>query len=79
MWHATAHQRDAKHSGQGLLCCTAARAHTVVCLYLCRYVLADTSQRSLVLVDELGKGTEVMWGTAIASLLVRKLVQKGAW
>ena len=40
---------------------------------MCRYVLADATQHSLVLVDELGKGTEVSAGAAIAGALLEAL------
>ncbi|KAL4440153.1 hypothetical protein ABPG75_003154 [Micractinium tetrahymenae] len=38
-----------------------------------RYVLEDVSPRSLVLVDELGKGTEVRAGASLAGALVEEL------
>ena len=39
----------------------------------CRYVLADATQHSLVLVDELGKGTEVNAGAALAGAILEAL------
>ena len=39
----------------------------------CRYVLEDVTQESLVLVDELGKGTEVRAGSAIAASMLEQL------
>lgn len=39
----------------------------------CRYVLEDVTQDSLVLVDELGKGTEVRAGSAIAASMLEQL------
>lgn len=41
-------------------------------------VLSDARPSSLVLVDELGKGTEVVSGTAIAGSILRSLATKGA-
>ena len=38
-----------------------------------RYVLADATRHSLVLVDELGKGTEVSAGAALAGALLEAL------
>ena len=38
-----------------------------------RYVLADATQHSLVLVDELGKGTEVNAGAALAGAILEAL------
>lgn len=43
---------------------------------ICRYVLSDATSRSLVLIDELGKGTEVELGTAIASALLQQLMHR---
>ena len=40
---------------------------------VCRYVLADATRHSLVLVDELGKGTEVSAGAALAAALLEAL------
>jgi DNA mismatch repair ATPase MutS len=52
---------------------------TVCCLLcLCRTVLSDARPSSLVLVDELGKGTEVVSGTAIAAGILRDLAAKGS-
>ncbi|PRW39283.1 mitochondrial-targeted muts 1 [Chlorella sorokiniana] len=42
-----------------------------------RYVLEDVSQRSLVLVDELGKGTEVRAGASLAGALMEELDRSG--
>ena len=42
-----------------------------------RYVLADATQHSLVLLDELGKGTEVNAGAAIAGALLEALDRVG--
>ena len=39
----------------------------------CRYVLSDATQHSLVLVDELGKGTEVNAGAALAGAILEAL------
>jgi DNA mismatch repair ATPase MutS len=44
----------------------------------CRTVLSDAQARSLVLVDELGKGTEVVSGTAMAASILRDLAAKKA-
>jgi DNA mismatch repair ATPase MutS len=41
-------------------------------------VLSDARPSSLVLVDELGKGTEVVSGTAIAAGILRDLAAKGS-
>ena len=41
-------------------------------------VLADVRPSSLVLVDELGKGTEVISGTALAAAMLRQLAASGA-
>lgn len=43
----------------------------------CRYVLADATRHSLVLLDELGKGTEVSAGAAIAGALLEALDRVG--
>ena len=42
-----------------------------------RYVLEDVTRDSLVLVDELGKGTEVRAGTAIAASVLEALHTAG--
>jgi DNA mismatch repair ATPase MutS len=47
-------------------------------LCLCSTVLSDARPSSLVLVDELGKGTEVVSGTAIAAGILRQLAAKGS-
>jgi DNA mismatch repair ATPase MutS len=47
-------------------------------MHACRTVLSDVQARSLVLVDELGKGTEVVSGTAIASGILKDLAAKKA-
>ncbi len=39
----------------------------------CRYVLEDAGAHALVLIDELGKGTEVKAGTAIAGAMLEQL------
>ena len=39
----------------------------------CRYVLEDVSSDSLVLVDELGKGTEAAAGAALAGSMLEAL------
>ena len=44
---------------------------------LSRYVLQDAGPDALVLVDELGKGTEVHGGTAIAAVLLERLSLDG--
>lgn len=41
--------------------------------WLLRYVMDDVTQDSLVLVDELGKGTEVRAGAAIAGAMLERL------
>src|SRR5690349_10524353 len=38
-----------------------------------RYVLEDVSDRSLVLIDELGKGTEVFAGSALSGAIIERL------
>lgn len=38
-----------------------------------RYVMDDVTEDSLVLVDELGKGTEVRAGAAIAAAMLERL------
>lgn len=43
----------------------------------CRYVLNDVTPRSLVLVDELGKGTEVRAGAALAGAMLEELARIG--
>jgi DNA mismatch repair ATPase MutS len=43
----------------------------------CRYVLEDATADSLVLVDELGKGTEVRAGAAIAASVLEALDATG--
>lgn len=42
-----------------------------------RYVLADATARSLVLVDELGKGTEARAGAALAGAMLEALASEG--
>lgn len=42
-----------------------------------RHVLNDTTGDSLVLMDELGKGTEVAAGTAIAGAMLEALDSSG--
>ena len=44
---------------------------------VCRHVMNDVSEDSLVLVDELGKGTEPHAGAAIAATFVEFLDAKG--
>lgn len=44
---------------------------------ICRYVLEDATKDSLVLVDELGKGTEVRAGAAIAAAVLEALDAAG--
>lgn len=39
----------------------------------CRYVLEDAGPDALVLVDELGKGTEVRAGTSLAASFLEHL------
>ena len=41
-----------------------------------RAVLRDATPRSLVLLDEMGKGTEVLAATAISAALLRKLADR---
>lgn len=43
-----------------------------MCLF-CSYVLQDVTARTLVLVDELGKGTEARAGTALAGAMLEAL------
>lgn len=43
----------------------------------CRHVLSDVTGRSLVLVDELGKGTEVRAGAALAGAMLEQLAAVG--
>jgi DNA mismatch repair ATPase MutS len=43
-----------------------------------RYVTDEVRPHSLVLVDELGKGTEVVMGTVITSAMLKHLVASGA-
>ena len=45
--------------------------------WVCRHVMNDVSEDSLVLVDELGKGTEPHAGAAIAATFVEFLDAKG--
>ena len=45
--------------------------------WVCRHVMNDVSEDSLVLVDELGKGTEPHAGAAIAATFVEFLDTKG--
>jgi DNA mismatch repair ATPase MutS len=40
-------------------------------------VVADAQPSSLVLIDELGKGTEVVSGTALAAGILQDLAQRG--
>ena len=42
-----------------------------------RYVLADATSQSLVLVDELGKGTEARAGAALAGAMLETLAKEG--
>uniref|UniRef100_A0A383W7S3 DNA mismatch repair proteins mutS family domain-containing protein n=1 Tax=Tetradesmus obliquus TaxID=3088 RepID=A0A383W7S3_TETOB len=42
------------------------------------YVLSEVRPHSLVLVDELGKGTEAVWGTALAAEILQTLAASGA-
>lgn len=42
-------------------------------LVVLRYVMDDVTEDSLVLVDELGKGTEVRAGAAIAGAMLERL------
>lgn len=49
--------------------CTVSHVHVVSC----RYVIDDVTEDSLVLVDELGKGTEVRAGAAIAAAMLERL------
>jgi hypothetical protein len=44
----------------------------------CRYVTDEVRPHSLVLIDELGKGTEVVWGTVMTSAMIKHLVASGA-
>jgi DNA mismatch repair ATPase MutS len=46
-------------------------------MYVCSFVLSDVQSRSLVLVDELGKGTEVHAGTALAGAMLEQLAASG--
>ena len=39
----------------------------------CRYVMDDAREDALVLLDELGKGTEVAAGTALAAAFLERL------
>jgi DNA mismatch repair ATPase MutS len=43
-----------------------------------RYVTDEVRPHSLVLIDELGKGTEVVWGTVMTSAMLKHLVASGA-
>lgn len=43
-----------------------------------RTVLGDARPSSLVLIDELGKGTEVVSGTALAGGILNTLADRGA-
>jgi dsDNA-specific endonuclease/ATPase MutS2 len=42
-------------------------------------VVGEVRPHSLVLVDELGKGTEVVMGTVLAAALLDDLAAAGAW
>lgn len=42
------------------------------------FVLKDARQNSLVLIDELGKGTEVLSGTAVSAAMLKSLLDIGA-
>jgi DNA mismatch repair ATPase MutS len=42
-----------------------------------RYALADATAHSLVLVDELGKATEVLAGTSLAAAMLEQLDDRG--
>ena len=44
----------------------------------CRHVLANASNRSLILIDELGKGTEATAGAALCAAQLEDLESKGA-
>ena len=46
--------------------------------WCCRHVLAQATERTLVLVDELGKGTEPKDGTAMLGAIVHALHQRSA-
>ena len=61
---------------QGLPTDVHTRMAAKQCL-VCRYVLADATQHSLVLVDELGKGTEVNAGAALAGAMLEALDDVG--
>ena len=41
--------------------------------FICRYVMDDAREDALVLLDELGKGTEVAAGTALAAAFLERL------
>ena len=45
----------------------------IISLPFLRYVMDDVTEDSLVLVDELGKGTEVRAGAAIAAAMLERL------
>eukprot|EP00775_Hariotina_reticulata_P013292 gene13292-13422_t len=42
------------------------------------FVLKDARRNSLVLIDELGKGTEVLSGTAVSAAMLKRLLEVGA-
>ncbi len=56
-------------------CCAAVTAATAACCF--RHVLSDVGGPSLVLVDELGKGTEVRAGAALAGAMLEELARIG--
>ncbi len=43
-----------------------------------RSVLTECGPSSLILIDELGKGTEVVSGTALAGGILKPLAERGA-
>jgi DNA mismatch repair ATPase MutS len=47
-------------------------------LHHCRYVTEEVQANSLVLIDELGKGTEAIWGTAVTSAMLKHMAAAGA-
>jgi hypothetical protein len=61
--------------------CLLARAANIQCTSMLagarRYVLEDAGPDALVLVDELGKGTEARAGTALAAAFLERLAQAG--